>query len=377
MPIYKANGKKDGLQKYNVRINYTADSGQSKQLTRVAYGKDNAVNLEMRLVDEIKNVGVMPTKKMTLQELYDEYIIVKQYELKETSLEKIRQAFKYYILPTFTNYRIDRITSRSIQEWKILMAKKNLSSYTKKSAFGCFRACINYAIKMEYLQKNSLTKAGGFREKNIIKRKMDFYTPEEFKAFIGIAKDISTTKEKTNGDLAEWDYYVFFNIAFYTGLRKGEIHALKWSDISGIYLSVTRAITQRFNNGAGVETTPKTPSSIRVIEMPVQLIAALEEQRKRQQFLHNFTDDFRICNNIRNSSIERRNILYSTSAKVKTIRIHDFRHSHASFLAHMNINIQEIARRLGHAKIEETWNTYSHLYPKDQEEAVKALNIYA
>jgi len=111
--------------------------------------------------------------------------------------------------------------------------------------------------------------------------------------------------------------------------------------------------------------------------MSTQLIEILEEQRKRQQLLHNFTDDYRVCNNIRNSSVERKNRLYSATAGLKTIRIHDFRHSHASFLAHKNIKIQEIARRLGHAKIEETWKTYAHLYPKDKEEAVKVLNIYA
>ena len=113
------------------------------------------------------------------------------------------------------------------------------------------------------------------------------------------------------------------------------------------------------------------------LEMSTQLIEILEEQRKRQQLLHNFTDDYRVCNNIRNSSVERKNRLYSATAGLKTIRIHDFRHSHASFLAHKNIKIQEIARRLGHAKIEETWKTYAHLYPKDKEEAVKVLNIYA
>jgi len=43
-------------------------------------------------------------------------------------------------------------------------------------------------------------------------------------------------------------------------------------------------------------------------------------------------------------------------------------------LANEGINIQEIARRLGHAKIEITWNTYSHLYPREEERAVNVLN---
>ncbi len=56
------------------------------------------------------------------------------------------------------------------------------------------------------------------------------------------------------------------------------------------------------------------------------------------------------------------------------IRFHDLRHSHASLLANEGINIQEIARRLGHSKIEITWNTYSHLYPREEERAIKILD---
>lgn len=61
-------------------------------------------------------------------------------------------------------------------------------------------------------------------------------------------------------------------------------------------------------------------------------------------------------------------------AGLKKIRIHDFRHSHASFLANNGINIQEIARKLGHSKVDITWNTYSHLYPKEEERAITVLN---
>ena len=69
-----------------------------------------------------------------------------------------------------------------------------------------------------------------------------------------------------------------------------------------------------------------------------------------------------------------RNEKFAEIAKVKKIRIHDFRHSHASLLANNGINIQEIARRLGHTNIEITWNIYSHLYPQQEEKAVEILN---
>lgn len=56
MPIYKVEGiKKDGKQKYIVRVNYTATSGEFKQLTRTAYGSEEAKDLERKLEAQIKS----------------------------------------------------------------------------------------------------------------------------------------------------------------------------------------------------------------------------------------------------------------------------------------------------------------------------------
>ena len=103
----------------------------------------------------------------------------------------------------------------------------------------------------------------------------------------------------------------------------------------------------------------------------------IDEHLKRYKAISGFNDDWRICGGqecIRDSTIDKRNELYAENAGLKKIRIHDFRHSHASFLANNGINIQEIARRLGHSKVDITWNTYSHLYPKEEERAVTVLN---
>lgn len=56
------------------------------------------------------------------------------------------------------------------------------------------------------------------------------------------------------------------------------------------------------------------------------------------------------------------------------IRIHDLRHSHASFLINNNVNILAISKRLGHEKIETTLNIYSHLYTESHEYMISVLN---
>ena len=376
MPIYKSNGKKDGLQKYNVRINYVSESGQAKQLTRVAYGLDAAKDLERRLLHDLKSNGENSVRKMTVRQLFEEYAAVKKYEVRQSTYDKTVRTFAYYIFPTLADVCIDKLSAKILQDWKISLEERDLALKTKKNVYSELRTMFNYAVRMEYLPKSPLVKVGNFKDPLATKQEINFYTPDEFRAYIRVAKEMALQKQKAENDLFEWNYYVFFNIAFYTGLRKGEIHALRWCDIDGAYLSVKHSITQKLHN-EDVETPPKNKSSIRTIQIPLPLIKILDEHKKRQILLGNWSSDHRVLGEercLRDTTIQKRNNLYATLAGVKRIRIHDFRHSHASLLANMGINIQEVARRLGHAKIEMTWNTYSHLYPREEERAIAVLN---
>ena len=373
MPIYKMNGKKDGKQKYRVRVNYTDRLGKAKQIDRVAYGLDEAKQLERELNYQLKQET--PTAKMTVQALYDEYIEALKPEVRETTLEKNKQNLKNNVLDTLGNVKLDKLTIPVLQKWKQNIEQKNLSIRTRQNRYSEFRALLNYAVKMEYLSQNPLIKVGNFKAPLQPKKEMQYYTADEFKKFIQKAKEEAIQSEN-NGYMNKWHYYVFFNIAFYTGLRKGEIHALQWTDIKDGYLSVTKSLAQKLKGGDRI-TPPKNRSSIRTIQIPKPLIKVLNEHKKRCQTIKGFNNNYFICGgttSIRDSSIQNANKKYAEQAGLKVIRIHDFRHSHASLLANEGINIQEIARRLGHSKISMTWETYSHLYPREEERAIKILN---
>ena len=381
MPIYKVDGvKKDGLQKYNVRINYISNTdGKPKQMTRTAYGLEAAKDLERKLINEVKAHNTEITKKLTIAELFEEYESAQKYEVRESTLDKAKRNYIIYVEPTMADIRIDKLTIPLLQKWKVTIEQKNLALNTKKSAYKIFRALLNFGVKMEYLSYNPLTKIGNFKDSFNIRPEMKVYTKDEFTRFISTTKRLAQEREIKQCDLSEWDYYVFFSIAYFTGLRKGEIHALKWSDIDGIHLSVKRSITQKLKGGDR-ETPPKNKSSIRTIQMPLPLIRILNEHRARQEKLNHFTKDHYICGGIRSlrdSTLQKRNANYAKLSGLDVIRIHDYRHSHVSVLVNAGINIKEIARRLGHSRVEETWNTYAHMYPQEEEKAIDVLNEIA
>lgn len=379
MPIYKMNGKKDGLQKYRVRINYTDATGKNRQIDRVAYGRDAARELEKSLMDDLTSETL---GKITLEELYNKYMMSKQHEVRESSYDKIQQMLTKYVLPTLGQYKLNKLSTIVLQEWKDYLSNlqlpnnKCLSVSYMQNIYTMFTALLNYGVKMNYIDKNYLVILGNFKNVGEVKKEMDYYTTEEFLQYITVSRTFAETYEKETNNIHEWNYYIFFMIAFYTGMRKGEILALKWSDIYDNIIHVTRSITQKLK-GEDRETQPKNKSSIRNIKIPKPLIAALNEHKERCIKLSGYNENWRICGGnrcIRDSTLDKRNKKYAMAAGVKAIRIHDFRHSHASLLANNGINIQEIARRLGHTNVEITWNTYSHLYPQEEDRALKILN---
>lgn len=372
MPITKGQGKKDGKQQYRVRVNYTDSSGKARQIERTAYGSAEAKLLETQLLQEHKDKQ-QTTEKLTIQQLYEEYKVYHSHETRKTSHESAMEKLKMRVLPTMANYRLDRLSQPVLANWKNEIASTDCSIVTKRNAYAAFVAMLNYAVKMGYIQKNPLTVLGNFKDPNAISKpadKLHYYTPEQFCEYIKIARDSAV-------DVIGWGYYVFFNIAFYTGARKGEINALKWSDIDGNIMHIRRSISQKIKGG-DVETPPKNKSSYRDLQIPAPLLKILDEHKMRQKSASRlFTDDYRVCGGerpLRDTSIENKNTAFAKAAELPHIRIHDFRHTHASLLANEGINIQEISRRLGHSNVQMTWNTYSHLYPREEERAVEILN---
>ena len=376
MPIYKLSGKKDGRQKYRVRANYVDRDGKYRQAERVTYGADNAKALEMQLLDEFSISAEVAGNQMTLQELHDVYMSTKKHEIRETTLDKHRRTMEGHVLPTLGATKLKKLNIQSLQKWKTALEESALGLRSKQNIYATLRTALNFAVKYEYLSRSPLDKLDNFKDPLAEPKSFDFYTADEFKAFISAAHDAAMGANALN----EWGFYIFFMIAFYCGMRKGEINALRWCDIDGNQFHVRRSVAQKLK-GEDRFTPPKNKQSYRTIQAPKPLLRALSKYKTllRKNGI-TIEDELLVCGlhrPLRDTTIEKRNKHFAEVAGLKKIRIHDFRHSHASLLANNGINIQEISRRLGHAKIEITWNTYSHLYPRENEKAMSVLDKVA
>ena len=386
MPIYKLKGeKRDGFQKYRVVVNYTKD-GKKKTAERLVYGKEAADRAEVEM-KALVSAGKMEEKKdakrkerdrtLTVAQLIERYEDDKKHEVRESTLAKKKSILKNHITPHLGSVGINDLNVELLTKWKQVMNEKPIGVTMKRNAYRELRALLNYAVKNELLPSSPLKKIEDFADPYLTTvvrpEKIRYYTKDEFKKYAAAAKEWAQAKNS----LARWGLYCFFMIAYYTGARKGEINALRWSDWDGAAISISKSVTCKIKGKPFVETAPKNAASIRRIAVPEPLKLILNEQKERHKRDEDFTEDYRICGGpsyVHDTTIDEANRKIAELAGIKRITIHEFRHSHASLLCNAGINIKEIARRLGHADVEITLRTYAHLYPTEEDRALSVLN---
>ena len=362
MPIIidKRAKNKNGLSRYRVRVNYTDTNGVARQVERLAWGKSEAENVERQLEAEYKDKRVVPSARMTVEELYNKYDKYHATETRKSTHTTTMKRLRLWVLPYFKNKRLDKLTQQDFADWKVKISGTDLELSTRQNIFKTFVAMLNYAVSMEFIPKNGLSALGNFKDNEALEKPtkpFHYYTSSQFEQFIAVAKgDCKTTKD--------WDFYVFFCVAFFTGARKGEINALRWSDIEGNILHIRRSITQKLEGG-DLETAPKNKSSVRDLQLPLPLIAVLNEhkQRQRETAQDLFREDFRICGGkipLRDSPIDKRNRKYAKAAELPRIKIHEYRHPYVKYKTKNILKIFKIFLSYG---LEERTRQIFQLYP--------------
>ena len=150
-------------------------------------------------------------------------------------------------------------------------------------------------------------------------------------------------------------------------------------DFDNQYLSVNKNIvaTRGDEGKSYMVTTPKTKSSIRNIPIPKVLMEDMKVLYEVSKRHYGFNDDWYLFGDtdpITNGKLRHRKNKDCKLAEVKQIRIHDFRHSCASLLINSGATINVVAKYLGHTKIDETLNTYSHLFKNQLNEIINIID---
>ncbi|NJP37154.1 site-specific integrase [Alkalicoccus luteus] len=348
MAVYKAdNGT------YYFQASVTKD-GKRKQVKRRGFKtKREATLAEMDEIRKIENQTGSADDGILFGNLCDEFLTWYHLRRKISSYKKVQGVIETHLRHRFGHKRISMIRPRHITQLQDELIGKHSINHVQKIHV-VFSQVFNFAVKQEYTTYNPCKVAGNVEGK--ADKRIDYWTLEEFRRFYDVVDEPL--------------YQAFFMLLYYSGMRKGEMLALTWRDIDADnhIINVDKTVYNRD------VTTPKTEAAIRRIMVPKQVIRLLTQLKAQQPYAesdHVVFGDF--YDHVSTTTLDRKFHKWTEEAGLHRIRLHDFRHSHASYLINRSTIISVIAARLGHADIAETLNTYSHLYPSTEQEAVAKM----
>ncbi|MET3658122.1 site-specific integrase [Sporosarcina psychrophila] len=345
MAVYK--DKERGTWYFVTRVKQL--DGKMKQVKRRGF----KTKKEAQIAEAETLTTVATVDSLTLGVIANEYLEWYTARRKESSANKLKSILSLHIVPKFGKMKIESIRASHVMEYQTELIKKYSPNHVKK-IHAMLSSVFNFAIRMDYVKENPARVAGvsGMDAPKHI----DYWILDEFKSFISHVDDLF--------------YRTLFMTLYYSGLRRGEILALTWADIDfdTNTINVDKSVLHK------KVTTPKTDASTRKLMMPshvMRLLLLLKRDAAPMNLSHVVFGE--IHDNISNTTLARNYEKYIKLSGVKRIRLHDFRHSHASYLINKGYLISIVSKRLGHSNPSTTLNVYSHLYPSTEAEAIESM----
>jgi len=350
MPTYKDEERKT----WYCQFYYTDFTGARKKKKKRGF----TTQREAKEYEKQFTLKAQRDTNMTFGSLWELYWRDVESRIRSSTKNTKQNNVETHILPYFKDRTVASITVADIREWQNAMLKKRnektgapYAPTYLRSINSQLSAIFNYAVRFQSLGANPCHQVAAIGKKRA--PKMQFWTLDEFNRFIA--------HEAAPG------YHLAFMLLYWCGMRSGELLALSTNkklpdNALDIYETFKR------EKGEDVYTDPKSDNGIRQVLIPEFLA---EEWRDYTQALYGLTETDRIFH-FQRTALNKELKRVADLAKVKSIRVHDLRHSHVALLIELGYNSHEIAARIGDTP-EEVDKTYAHLYPEAGRRIVQEL----
>jgi len=352
-------------------------TGKRRQKSQTVKGtKRDAERALREIITSIEQGAYVKPNKLTLGELLRLWI--KDYASMNTT-DRTQESYSS-IVETHLILALGRIPLTDLQAQHVQSYYSSKLSEGRADGKGGLSArsvvyhhrilskALDYAVKMGLVVRNV---ANVVQPPRVARVTMRTLSPEEVARFLEAAQDT--------------DYYVYFSTLLYTGLRRGELLALRWRnlDLEAGTLTVVET-AYRLGNGDYIIKEPKTPQRRRTVTLPPSLVELFKAYLADQELLRIQlgvslnADDFVFIRpdgspiNPNAVTLAFRRII--KKASLRSLRIHDLRHTHATLMLKAGVHPKVVSERLGHANIGITLDIYSHVLPGIQEAAAEKFD---
>ena len=361
---------KDGETRYMLQAYLGVDpfTGKQKRTTRRGFKtQKEAKKAERELLLSVEENGFTDhSSKPTFKEVTDLWLESYETTVKPTTYQNTKNYLNAIIENHFKEIRIESVSVAMMQKIVIDLSKKYVAYLSQLSIIN---RVFKYAVHLDIIQTNPVDRIIRPKQQKSRKEKIAL-TKEELNQFLTLAKK----------DARPVLYTAWHTLA-YTGLRRGELLGLEWSDIDFENKTISVNKTLVTVNGSLYTQSPKTKRSTRTISLDdstVQVLKNWKLEQKKQFFKNGVKSKDIVITNIKGSYLDFayfRDELkkFLSTHNLKRFSVHSLRHTHASLLFEAGIEPKTISDRLGHSNIQTTLNMYTHLNDKQRSDVADRL----
>lgn len=327
-----------------------------------------------KAIDACQSIDVSRADQFTVESwLRMWYELYSKPNIRESTQERYWNHIRYHIIPAIGDIKLTKLTTRNIQKMYNDIrdhgrVKKgpndkrdpSLSASYIMSLHRMLHMALERAVKEQLILRNP---CDDVILPKVEKKEMKILKPENISAYLAEAEK--------RGVLP------MFFLELCSGLRKGELIALLWSDLDIEHQTISVSKQAVRVKGGGVKvTTPKTPTSIRLESIPkeaVDLLIAEHEKHPDNPYMFPSPVNGGMWYP---DAVNRLNDKILKTLGLEHIRFHDLRHTFATIALQNGVDIRTVSSMLGHADPGFTLRTYTHATRQKQDEAAETVGNF-
>ncbi|MFZ0668473.1 MAG: tyrosine-type recombinase/integrase [Acidimicrobiales bacterium] len=343
-------------------------TGNPRQVSKTFYGKEREA--EKALAAHVTKIlgKKEPDHKRTVGALLDRWLEDCERRLSPTTVANYSQFSRLYLKPALKDYRVDKLGSEDLDRLYLALERKGAGPHTIRHVHATIRSALSQAKRWKWVTENVANDA---RPTPLPEADVSAPSPQQVRALVAAI-------EPSSPDLA-----TLVLLAALTGLRRGELCALRWSDVDWSVPAIVVSHNRVVAAGKVVDKAPKSRRRRTVVldQLGVVLLErlrALQLERSAASGIKSLPDGWLIsvegCGVTprRPDNVGRQLTRLSRKAGIP-LGLHKLRHYSATELIGAGVDVRTVADRLGHADPSLTLRVYSHAIDARAHEAAAML----
>jgi integrase len=311
---------------------------------------------------------LVKANKQRVSDYLEYWLSVHNLTIREITYRQYVSMARVHVIPRLGHIPLQKLSSAHIQRFISELVNAGLASSYIHLIYDTLHTALKDALEWQMIGADP---CHGVKLPRKAQKEVQTLDPEQAQALLEVVQGTPL--------------YGMVTLALATGLRRGELLALKWSDIDLDRGMLQVARTDVYINGQGhVQSEPKTRAGRRSLKLTSFAVQALREHRSRQRVqqmqVRSTWQDHNLvfCNQhggyLAPASLSRRFKQVLAQAELDPIRFHALRHSCATLLLKMRVPGKVVQEILGHSTISITMDKYGHVLPGMQDEAIAGLD---